>query len=334
MAASLNQIDNRGNRVIIDQRTGQPASNVPKQKGPDLAQIAPQVTQLAPETFGGVGAGGIAAGAAVGSQQIAGAMSLAEGKKPSAIQSAALFPITGGFDQIATKVPGFSHKGTKEYEAERWGGLSKIAPDNANFQERVRNLAIASHGPQADENRWNQIKDKAMKSAPDMWGTYGMLNTFGSDYFDKMNEFQRFAATQYAIDNGLLKGDKGDIVVTDPERLKAALKDFTDNKAYQDMYNAWKSGGEGMVGSAPEAKPKTPLGDLYNLPVGGMDLDRQLAAYNKELRDVQASAGAEARRQATLADIQSRLGSQQNTMYNPYNLDAVKNKYLEGVLDA
>lgn len=133
---------------------------------------------------------------------------------------------------------GAFHKTTKEREQERWAGLVEDGVDSQTAQH----LFSSAH-PEGDTGEgWTpEVEAKAMKNPIDMWGQYGMLQTFGQDYFNKMNEFQRFAATKYAIDNNLLDADRGDIVVTDPERLRGALDEFTNNEDYKKLYAAWKA---------------------------------------------------------------------------------------------
>lgn len=235
------------------------------------------------------GPAGIIAGGYTGYQQAKGAQALAQRKDPSLIQHAALFPVTGGFSFLS-KAPGFSQKSTKDREKERWGSLVKSeAPEDKAYNESIVKLGNAAHGPEADEERWKEIRGEAMKSAPDMWGQFGMLNTFKKDYFEKMSEFQRFAATQYAIDNGLLKEDHGDIIVTDPERLRAALEEFTSNKDYQAMYEAWKKGGEKQVGTQQmDEATKAPASSGGG--GGSTDFDAALSGSLKSLRDQSAAS--------------------------------------------
>lgn len=130
------------------------------------------------------------------------------------------------------------HKSTKQYQQER---TEKLLGSMKGHEDIVSALRGAAHNG-ADDAEWKRTATERMKDPTGMWGTYGMLNTFGSDYFDKMNEHQRYAITKAAIDNNLLKGNKGDIVVTDAEKLKALLPEATANKDYLAGYNAWKSG--------------------------------------------------------------------------------------------
>lgn len=253
----------------------------------------------APATMPGVG--GIVAGGYTGYQQAKGAQALTERKDPSLIQHAALFPVTGGFS-LLSKAPGFGHKTTKEREKERWGGLIKNSnPENKGYQETIANLGEAAHGASADDKKWEQIKDEAMKSAPDMWGQFGMLDTFKEDYFQKMSEFQRYAATQYAIDNNLLKGDHGDIIVTDPDKLRGALEEFSNNEDYKRQYEAWKKGGEKQIGTEVM---DTVTGGPQSANSGGgsgVDFDSILSGTLKGIRD---QAAGEEKRQRGISLMQ------------------------------
>lgn len=124
-------------------------------------------------------------------------------------------------------------KAVKQYEQERLQNLVGLKSNSLNAF-----LGKAPGGQLQD------LTDAEIKTAnpTQLWGSYGMLNTFGNDYFTKMNEFQRFAATKAALDAGLLNSNHGDTMVTDPERLKQLLPDAYKNKAYLDAYNLWKNG--------------------------------------------------------------------------------------------
>lgn len=148
----------------------------------------------------------------------------------------------GGFG--ITKI--FGHKGTKDYIKERTNNL--MQQDWGSSRDLVAGLRDRSDD---DNALWAQMmsdpaKKKEVLSDPiGNWGQLGMLKTFGSDYFNKMNEAQRYAATKYAIDNNLFKDDHGDRIITDENKLRGALNEFSANKDYLNAYNAWKSGGGG-----------------------------------------------------------------------------------------
>ena len=141
----------------------------------------------------------------------------------------------------------FGHKSTKQVIGER---TNKLLGSMKGHEDIVTALRSAAHDG-ADNAEWKRTATERMRDPIGMWGTYGMLKTFGNDYFDKMNEAQRFAATKYAIDNNLLKGNKGDIIVSDEDKLRNALDEFTNNKGYQEAYNTWKKGGPSIAPIKP-----------------------------------------------------------------------------------
>jgi hypothetical protein len=69
--------------------------------GAGASQLAGGAASTFPSGFGLLPAAGIAAGAYTGYQQFQGVKNMAEGKNPSWLQHAALFPITGGLDVVA-----------------------------------------------------------------------------------------------------------------------------------------------------------------------------------------------------------------------------------------
>ena len=171
---------------------------------------------------------------------------------------------------------GLKHKSTKDYEKERWGALANtdIGADTAG---KFFNAAHADGD--TGENWTPEVEAQAMSDPQSMAGQLGLLQTFGNDYFTKMGEFERFAAARAAIDEGLLDGDHGDILVTDPERLKAVLPKYVADEKVQQEYNAYKA--------KQAAEAPTPQGS------GAQDMD---AALSASLAGVNAQARADARK--------------------------------------
>lgn len=124
----------------------------------------------------------------------------------------------------------FGHKKVKEYEQERLKGLLGLGDKN------IEKLVGLGNGQLQD-----LANDKIKTADPtQLWGSYGMINAFGKDYLSKMNEFQRYAATKAAIDAGLLRSDHGDVLLSDPEKLKSLLDKYYKNKDVLAAYNKWK----------------------------------------------------------------------------------------------
>ena len=126
-----------------------------------------------------------------------------------------------------------------------------------------------------------------MKDPWAMSGQYGMLQTFGGDYFNKMNEFQRFAASRAAIDNGLLKGDHGDIIVTDPEKLKGLLLQYQNDEKVQQEYNAAKAN-QAKPGTAQmnQATQGSGLDDILNSAISSANAAASSATKTAKAQNV------------------------------------------------
>lgn len=189
------------------------------------------------------------------------------------------------------------HKTTKEYETERWNGLGKQGDWGGSAPE-VSQLAASSHPAGDTGQNWTpEVASKAMQDPTQMWGTYGMLHAFGPDYFNNMSEFQRYAATKAAIDNGLLVQDHGDILVSDPEKLKSLLPSAYANKDYMAGYQTWKKANpvEIQPGGATQMNQTVGDGGAQFASIDKM-MNDSLAGINK-----QAQADASKQKAASLA---------------------------------
>jgi hypothetical protein len=247
------------------------------------------------------------------------------GKVGGALQGAAsgaaigsFFPgpgtaIGAGIGGLAGLAKGFfQHKGTKEYQADNTASLAKTfqgAPaDQQKLLQSLRN---------PDPNAPKATKESqalAMKDPTAMWGSYGMLNTFGKDYFDKMDEFQRYAATQAAIDNNLFDPEKGDMLITDPAKLKALTEGAYKNADYRKAYDAWK-----------KTEGKASLSSIA--PGAG---DPQVAAANV-MADAQkqiANQSAQQTKQQNLLGILSQAQGQNQRVADYKGFTGAKNPYL------
>lgn len=199
-----------------------------------------------------------------------------------------------------------NHKTTKQFEQERWGDLQSQGDDK--YKATIASLQAGAH-PEGDTGEeWKKVEATAMQDPTSMWGTLGMLNTFGPDYLNKFTEEQRYAATKYAIDNKLLKGDHGDIVVTDPNKLKTAFTQFSTNKDYEDAYKGYQTQNAAKT-------QKSPSGEI--VPYG----DEELLAKKQ-----QADAKT-ARQSASLQSIMPLLKGGQASQVSYQPLD-IKNPYL------
>jgi hypothetical protein len=156
----------------------------------------------------------------------------------------------------------FGHKGTKEYQAERDDQLR-----NAGLREEFISSRNSGEPGWKDPTNWQRqqglITDKGVltaagqKDAASNWGAQGILKAVGNDYFDKYNERQRYQITQAAIDNNLLKGDMGDVIVKDDNLLRSLIAGAITNENAGSKYDAWKSSSSGLAAAGAAAPPSS-----------------------------------------------------------------------------
>lgn len=124
-------------------------------------------------------------------------------------------------------------------------------------------LAGRINPDKADPNYKKVPTEAIMRDPASMWGTYGMQSTFGPGYFNDMSEKDRWAVTQAAIENNLLKGKHGDVIVTDQDKLRSLADEAKNSPLYAEAYKNWLEGRSTPVNasaiakalSAPAAKP-------------------------------------------------------------------------------
>lgn len=116
------------------------------------------------------------------------------------------------------------HKKTKQYEAERWGGLADdgVADANAAFQ--------ANH-PEGDTGKWTSGKfagkewnfedaSTLAKEDPSQFRlVYGNYQTFGNDW-SKYSPAQQDQIVSRLLSEGLYKPDHGDIIIKNEEAAR------------------------------------------------------------------------------------------------------------------
>ena len=133
-----------------------------------------------------------------------------------------------------SKYLGFGHESTKDYKNRKARSLIDMGFTPEQVQSNF-------HDSKADDQMWKRIKDTAMKNPLMIWDSTGIKETFGPEYFTKMNEFERFAAAQYAVDNNLVGGKKGIIDIKDKDKLRDNYKSYVTDPEVQQRYNSWKA---------------------------------------------------------------------------------------------
>jgi hypothetical protein len=133
-----------------------------------------------------------------------------------------------------SKYLGMQHESTKDYKNRKANELIK-----AGF--RPEDVASNFYDTKADNEMWKRIKGTAMKNPLMIADSQGIKETFGPKYMTEMNEFERFAAAQYAVDQGLVGGKKGIIDITDKDKLRENYRDYVNDEQVQQRYNAFKA---------------------------------------------------------------------------------------------
>jgi hypothetical protein len=299
-------------------------------RGPSLSSIAPKQESNTPEILKNPVVQGLAekaipgVGGAVGLfDLLANQKSRGAGALQGAASGAALGSVIPGLGTLAGGAIGgglgllkgfFNHKNTKQYEAERWSeAASKFSDKN---KATVASLYKSAHAPGDKGEKWTpEVAAAAIKDPISIWGQQGMLNTFGNDYFDKMDEFQRYAAAQAAIDAGLVKNDHGDIIITNPEKLKSLTEGAYKNADYRKAYDSWKK---------TEKKPS-----LSSIAPGGQDPTVAAANVMANAQKQIANQSAQASRQQSLLGlVQGLSGQNQAQVANYGGFTGAKNPYL------
>lgn len=107
----------------------------------------------------------------------------------------------------------------------------------------------------AEARKWNEISRSddpnvnPLRQASGIWGTEGMLSTYGPDYLNKMSEFDRYVAAATAIENGGgFYQKKGEVLLKNQNAAKAAYEAAKANPElmakYQQNYDIYKSTGK------------------------------------------------------------------------------------------
>ena len=81
-----------------------------------------------------------------------------------------------------------------------------------------------------------------------MWGAGGLLKTFGPDYFDNMNEFDRYVASAAAIQTDQIYSKRGELKVENKDLVKQRYEELKNDPEQlailQNNYNKWLETGK------------------------------------------------------------------------------------------
>jgi hypothetical protein len=203
------------------------SESAPAAAAPGLLAQAPGTTLAGSSTLGAMLPGlGIAAGAYTGLQQFQGARAIAEGKDPSFIQRAALFPLIGGLDVVAGFLGFGKRETTKDAMRKRWGELAEQGIVGAAEQKQALDSLGEMSGmmldDQGNKTKWNfeTALDRVKKGGTeDFRGVYGNFKTFGNDWStytaDQQNQIVGALANA-----DLYESKKGDVLVKDADAAR------------------------------------------------------------------------------------------------------------------
>lgn len=203
------------------------AAAKPQAKGGSLAGLAKDkaVDAVAGDVPGYIPAAVIASTALSGKA----AMDMLQGKTPEGASGkygrAQLGVATGGLSELANMF-GFGHKSTRDVASGHTKELQGQGVDNAAWQQYVSGMRKQYDSAPTDPSKpfagkydsWDAYKTGGLE-APDLAGVYGNLSTFGPDWANYSDQ-QRQDITQTLIDNNLYDSQKGEVIVTDPEKAK------------------------------------------------------------------------------------------------------------------
>lgn len=190
---------------------------------------------------GGVGLGGIAAGAATGYEQFQGVSNLASGKPTSPLQDAAMLTLPGAGLAVLGEKLGFfgNQKSTKEIQADRMQAL--VDNNTTGYGDYLKATTAAGPGPNEggrvdnsnpatfvgyDANgKWVNNKFAASRNEADLMpedvaGQTGPVEVFGNDWFGKYTNEQRTAISKVLLQNKLIQEKQAGIYITDPAAAK------------------------------------------------------------------------------------------------------------------
>lgn len=104
------------------------------------------------------------------------------------------------------------HKSTKEVQAERSQALTdRGVTGYADFQAQIDRNA-PGYGKATDPAGWKP---------EDVWGSQGVFDTFGDDWLGAYSEDDRRRISQRLLDEGLLRPDKGDVIIHSDDQPRA-----------------------------------------------------------------------------------------------------------------
>lgn len=132
--------------------------------------------------------------------------------------------VAGGLIGLGKSLFG-QHETTKEAQQKNWGDLVKrgLVPQD------VASGWLNSDGS-AETRSEQDILNAAKSDGKQIWGTYGMYDTFGSDWLGKYSEAQREAISRQIANEGIINSKKGDWFITDKPRAKEIAAEVVSGK--------------------------------------------------------------------------------------------------------
>lgn len=265
--------------------------------------------------FGGVGVGGLAAGAYTGYQQATGLQSAAKGGNLSTQQQGALALPTFGTSLVYNKAKSLWDKDKYQTEGKRLSSLKDKGVDvpdalagpthlkNGRSKEELLNrnapTDLVGYDPNGDwtNNPFSQSRKESDLKPEDIWGYSTFMEKFGNDWLQKFNEDQRFAISQKALETGAVREHDGTVDVDWTNKdLDAYVTAMQKGEIKPESYSRVRDGITEMD-RATSASPSSgsPTGAASNF-------DAMLSSSIKQANDM-AAANAKAAKQSGLAKM-------------------------------
>lgn len=225
-------IGQAGANAAVDAVTGAAASSAPA--APTIVGISPSVG--APAAPVGSSFAATAAPAAAVVHGAATAAKFAQGGKLSDVEKAAYALPTAGLSL-------FSDSLQKKFKIGQPSG-DEIMQDRINslLENDIALPEFAQRGPseyglskeqlvdresaQLEDGEWGnatfaETRNEADLEPEDVWGGLPMFEMYGDDWLGDMTAKQRWEASQALLDNGLIREDRGQLWIDDPEAARA-----------------------------------------------------------------------------------------------------------------
>lgn len=115
---------------------------------------------------------------------------------------------------------GLVHKSTKQFQQDRWGSLGQLIDPNSPTGQYIQDYQQhIQEGPKGEPKKFQDM------TAEDLVPGLGFFQEFGNDWLEKATPEQRVEVARRAQQENLVESKKGDILLTDPARVREIWDD-------------------------------------------------------------------------------------------------------------